>query len=725
MRLPIVAAMRWDELFGHDIVIVSGKGGTGKTSVAAALATSATRAGKRVLLAETEGRGQIARSLGVPDPGEREAMTPPGFTILSITPGQAAREYLRLYIGLDRVSRTLIRSGVLDQVIAVAPGFRDLLMNGKLYELTRERRSNPRDAGRPVYDLVVVDGPPTGQIVAFLEAPGVFVELVRVGRIKGQAGAIRRMLRERTAVVLVTTLEEMAVAETIDALAAIRQTGVPVAAVVANRARPSVTPRGTRRAFSSLSPDELARIAGEAGLALAPGEASAMVEVARRAERRHGLEAAFLRAISQGPTLILPEILASPEPARVEALAAQMTDLSSGPASGPAGRHRTGAAPMRRRSRPRLERSLDRHLDGARIVVVCGSGGVGKTTISSALAVHFAESGRRTVLLTVDPALRLATALRLPTAVGERTRVKVGRGRTLEAIQLDTQRTFDGLIQRLAGTRERRDRILSNPFYRRIADTLSGTHEYMAMEKLYELAVEEDHELIVIDTPPTRSALSFLDAPNRLTDFLGGRFLRWMLWPSARAGRMTLSVARFGATAFAKTVGRLVGAETLADTMEFLAAFEGMYGGFKERARRVLTLLRSPECVFLVVTSPASASLEEAAFFVQRLAEGGMRAGAVVVNRWHEAPEAPSLLGNSDRANAVIQSLSEGKPDQRASGAVLCQTLRAERRSALETEAIAAFAERRAGAPLVASPELDGDVHDVAGLRRVARELFG
>src|SRR5438132_14306335 len=172
--------MRWADLFAHDIVLVSGKGGTGKSATAAAIALAAAETGRRVLVADTEARGAIARLLRVADPGEEETSVQRGLSIVSITPQQAAREYLRLYVGMDRASRALIRSGVLDQFVNVAPGFRDLLLCGKLYELTRERRSNPRDAGRPVYDLVVVDGPPTGQVASFLEAPSVFAELVRV-----------------------------------------------------------------------------------------------------------------------------------------------------------------------------------------------------------------------------------------------------------------------------------------------------------------------------------------------------------------------------------------------------------------------------------------------------------------------------------------------------------------------------------------------------------------
>jgi anion-transporting ArsA/GET3 family ATPase len=300
----------------------------------------------------------------------------------------------------------------------------------------------------------------------------------------------------------------------------------------------------------------------------------------------------------------------------------------------------------------------------------------------------------------------------------------VGRGRTFEAIQLDTQRTFDDLIERLAGSQGRRDRILNNPFYRRIADTLGGTHEYMAMEKLYELAEEESHELIVIDTPPTRSALSFLDAPNRVTDFLGGRFLRWMLWPSARAGRLTLSVARFGTTALARTVGKLVAAEVLADTAAFLAAFEGMYGDFKKRAARVLELLRSPQSVFVVVTAPAEPSLEEAGFFVQRLTEGKMQPGVVVVNRWSGLAPAPSLLGDPGQVEAAIGRLSEGSVEQRAVAAVLSHRVETEPRSVVETEAVGSFAEDHPDVPLVLARDLGDDVHDVAGLRRVAQELF-
>jgi anion-transporting ArsA/GET3 family ATPase len=305
-------------------------------------------------------------------------------------------------------------------------------------------------------------------------------------------------------------------------------------------------------------------------------------------------------------------------------------------------------------------------------------------------------------------------------AAGELTSVGVGGGRRLDAMQLDTKRTFDELIQRYAGSAERRGRILSNPFYRRIADTLTGTHEYMAMEKLYELARDPEHELIVLDTPPTRSALSFLDAPTRLTDFLGGRFLRWMLWPTARAGRFTLSAARLGASAFLRTAGRLVGADVLADTVDFLASFEGMYAGFKERAGDVLELLRSHDCAFLVVTAPTATSLEEAGYFTERLLASDMRLASVVVNRWHRVS---GSLPNA--AAAAADRLGGGTAPERAAAEVLAVRLGQEPRRAAEARSLAEFTAAHPAIPLSVIPELAGDVHDVGGLRRLASHLFG
>jgi anion-transporting ArsA/GET3 family ATPase len=717
--------VRWEDLFGRQILVVSGKGGTGKSTIAAAVATVAAATALRTLLVEVEGRGEIARTLQIPDPGFREVPTPFGFSALSITPREAAIEYLQLFFGLDRATRPLLRTGALDQIIGGAPGFRDLLSCGKLYELAHLRRTDPRDRGRPQYDFIVVDAPPTGQIVPFLLSAPAFAELARVGRIKRQATAIEGLLRRRAGVLLVAVPEEMAVAETSEAIPAIRRAGVPVVAVAANRCLPEIFPRGTRDAGSRLRPEDVSTMSRQAGLQLTVEEATTLIATARVRDRRHRLQQRFLKDLEHtAPLLRLPDIPGGSSRETVDRLARAMSRANpeepkdllafSGKAGGAA---RRGGGARNPSALPK--HGLDERLDGRRIIVVCGSGGVGKTTVSAAVAVHLAERRNRAALLTVDPARRLATSLRLPTVAGERTFVGLGRGRRMEAVQLDTQRTFDELIHRYAGSPERRDRILSNRFYQRISSTLAGTHEYMAMEKLYELAEEEDHDAIVVDTPPTRSALSFLDAPTRLNDFLGGRVIRWMLWPSARAGRLTVGIARFGAKAFARTAGRLVGAEVLADTAEFLAAFEGMYGGFQKRAARVLELLRSRECAFLVVTAPTAVSLEEAAFFVDRLGAAGMHAEAIVANRWH-----PETDGVPPGAAKAAELLASGDAAARATAAILVDRIRREPGRRAEAEAMRSFAQVHGGIPALPVPELPDDVHDVSGLRRVGTHLF-
>jgi anion-transporting ArsA/GET3 family ATPase len=717
----------WDELFARRILIVSGKGGTGKSTVAAALALAAADRGRRVLLAEVEGRHEVTRTLGVPDPGFVETRIPFGFDVLSITSHDAMLEYVRLFIGLDRVTRRLFSGGTLEQVVTATPGFRDLLACGKLYEVTvyRHRAGAPRPAAPP-YDLVVVDGPPTGQLAGFLGAPAAFSDLVRMGRVRRQAAAIDRMLRTHAAVLLVCVPEEMAVIETREAAPQIAAAGMTLAGVVANRCRAPVFPAGLRGVAETLAPEELRDLVARAtqdpaapqDAFLDPPTLEALRLEAVAEDRRRAAQARLVASLRDlGPLRRLPERYGREGPDRVRALAAAMGDRPTDDPPAVRGEEPSGfTAPGPFAGDAGIEPALD----GARIVVVCGSGGVGKTTISAALAVGMAERRDRTVLLTVDPARRLATALRLPMVAGERTEVSVGRGRSLTAIQLDTQRTFDELIERHAGSAERRDQILGNSFYRRIADTLSGTHEYMAMEKLYELATEEGHDAIVIDTPPTRSALSFLDAPAKLTDFLGGRFLRMMLWPAGRVGQLGFGLARAGMHALSRTVGRVVGAEAIADTAEFLAAFEGMYGGFRDRALAVQDLLRSDACAFVVVTSPTAASLEEATFFVARLREGGMRAAAVVTNRYRgHRPDVPGWVPGA------ADALAGGTPEQRGAAAMLRYAARQWPEDRQEERAVAGFAARTRGVPILTVPELSGDVRDVRGLRRVAAHLFG
>jgi anion-transporting ArsA/GET3 family ATPase len=287
--------------------------------------------------------------------------------------------------------------------------------------------------------------------------------------------------------------------------------------------------------------------------------------------------------------------------------------------------------------------AINELVDHKQIIVCAGAGGVGKTTTAASIALRAATQGKRTAVLTIDPARRLASSLGLEELSNDPRRVddskfeEAGLDATGElwALMLDTKTTFDEVVMQYAPSREQAERIINNRFYRNISGTLSGTQEYMAMEKLYELYSEGAYDLIVIDTPPTRNALDFLDAPKRMTDFFESRVLRWFLLPYMKAGGGIMRVANMAATTFLKIVKRIVGAEVLEDTAEFFANLEGMYDGFKERARQVAALLQSDSTSFVVVTSPSAASVEEATFFAQRLNESGLPFGALVVNRVH------------------------------------------------------------------------------------------
>lgn len=285
--------------------------------------------------------------------------------------------------------------------------------------------------------------------------------------------------------------------------------------------------------------------------------------------------------------------------------------------------------------------TIDRVLD-AGIVVCSGSGGVGKTTISAAIALEGARRGRKTIVLTIDPAKRLANSLGLKALGNEPQRIEPQKFEAaglepceLDAMMLDTKTTFDRLIHRYASDEERARRILENRFYQAISGALGGTHEYMAMEKLYELHSEGGYEFIVIDTPPTRNALDFLEAPRRMTSFLEGRLLKWFLLPAVGGGKGIFKAFNFAAVQFLRVARRIIGAQVLEDTAEFFANFEGMYEGFKERAQSVFELLRRPESMFVVVTSPGEAAVDEALFFASTLNDYDLHFGGLVANRVH------------------------------------------------------------------------------------------
>jgi len=313
--------------------------------------------------------------------------------------------------------------------------------------------------------------------------------------------------------------------------------------------------------------------------------------------------------------------------------------------------------------------SLESALDG-QIVICAGPGGVGKTTVSAAIAMEGALRGRETCVVTIDPAKRLADALGIgplsntPQRVPPEAFEAVGLPPApLDAMMLDTKTTFDELVHRYARSEERARLIIENRFYQAISGTLSGTHEYMAMEKLYELYWQGNYELIVIDTPPTRNALDFLDAPRRVTSFLEGKLLKWFLLPAMGGGRGVFRAMNLAAVTFLRVVQRVIGAEVLKDTADFFANFEGMYDGFKERAQAVYDLLRQDLTRFVVVVSPTDQSVEEALFLVSAMTAHHLHFGGLVVNRIHPRFEgaAGDPIGSplADRISQIAAELDQ------------------------------------------------------------------
>ncbi len=357
------------------------------------------------------------------------------------------------------------------------------------------------------------------------------------------------------------------------------------------------------------------------------------------------------------------------------------------------------------------------------IIVCTGSGGVGKTTTAAALAIGAARQGRRTIVVTIDPARRLAQALGLQSFEGEASSVPGIEG--LDAMMLDMKRTFDQVVDRHAPDRERAAHIKSNRFYQQLVNSLAGTQEYMAMEKLHELHEHGNYDCIVVDTPPTRNALDFLDAPKRLTDFLEGRFLRMLLNPGMRAGKTVGRAVGWGSGMFMRAASRVTGSAVLEDLGEFFQSFEGMYEGFKERAQAVYKLLGSTGSAFVVIAAPEPPALQEARFFLRRLEQDGMPTAGLVVNRITPSPTGALADLASDTARQSAERLVDGDLDDRTAAALL--RLHADRRELAlrERRAVAAALHGTHPRRLVEVPRLRAEVHDLEGLEAVGGQLFG
>ncbi|MFJ8990480.1 ArsA family ATPase [Streptomyces sp. NPDC102279] len=309
---------------------------------------------------------------------------------------------------------------------------------------------------------------------------------------------------------------------------------------------------------------------------------------------------------------------------------------------------------------------LDPLLDDpkTRIVVCCGSGGVGKTTTAAALGLRAAERGRKVVVLTIDPARRLAQSMGIDSLDNTPRRVKGVEGSgELHAMMLDMKRTFDEIVEAHADG-ERATAILNNPFYQSLSAGFAGTQEYMAMEKLGQLRARDEWDLIVVDTPPSRSALDFLDAPKRLGSFLDGRLIRLLTAPAKLGGRAGMKFLNVGMSMMTGTLGKLLGGQLLKDVQTFVSAMDTTFGGFRTRADATYKLLQAPGTAFLVVAAPERDALREAAYFVQRLAAEDMPFAGLVLNRVHGSGAARL---SAERALAAAEDLDSAASEDEES----------------------------------------------------------
>ncbi|MEU6774199.1 ArsA family ATPase [Streptomyces sp. NPDC046759] len=400
-----------------------------------------------------------------------------------------------------------------------------------------------------------------------------------------------------------------------------------------------------------------------------------------------------------------------------------------------------------------------------RIVVCCGSGGVGKTTTAAALGLRAAERGRKVVVLTIDPARRLAQSMGIDSLDNVPRRVKGTEGDgELHAMMLDMKRTFDEVVEAHADA-ERAAAILTNPFYQSLSAGFAGTQEYMAMEKLGQLRAKDEWDLIVVDTPPSRSALDFLDAPKRLGSFLDGRLIRLLTAPAKLGGRAGMAFLNVGMSMMTGTLGKLLGGQLLKDVQTFVAAMDTTFGGFRTRADATYKLLQAPGTAFLVVAAPERDALREAAYFVERLAAEKMPLVGLVLNRVHGSG---ARRLSAERALAAAENLEDprivdqggGKaglrnsPDpygssrspapEAATGAPASEEgspadtehsvdrltagllrLHADRMQLLAREQRTRdrFTARHPEVAVVEVPALPGDVHDLTGLRDIGTRL--
>jgi anion-transporting ArsA/GET3 family ATPase len=570
-------------LTGARLLFVSGKGGVGKTAVAAALAARSAAGGKRTLLVSTDGRGDAAALFGREDRGYEEAELAPGLFGLTAEFDALLADFVRTIAPVGFVANRILASSTFRYFTRATPGLADLLLLGKVREYFRRRKR--------AYDLVVVDAPATGHAVSLLAMPRIILATVPAGPMRHLALDLDALLsdRKRTLLVAVAEPAEFAAREAEELVeAARRRAGLETALLVVNRigrsGRAETLPRGD---VPSLRVPELDVPEADGDGPYAP-------------------EAAFFRSFR-------PALEGSPVPRRRGPVAA-----SAGPG----------------------DLDLDKVLRKDRLVVLAGPGGVGKTTLAAAVGIASARSGRRTLVLTVDPARRLAQALGLSGTLDVPVPVDVAGGAALRVLQIDPRATFDRLLRRVAPPATFA-RIQGNRLYDGLVDALPGVVEYMGVEALAEHASDPETDRIVLDTAPASRGVDFLNAPQRMVELLENDALRWFLRSDSLLSR-ALSGASRGAAFVLHLADRHLGFSFLADLADFFRAFDGLYDGFRERSRLIQGLLA--EARYLVVSSADRSALRTAAELARLIPSSPDRIG-VLLNRVSPRFGVPPLPG--------------------------------------------------------------------------------